>query len=153
MSASYPADRVWERQADVWKRNATTETTWVFEGSQVQLKKTDGSLVLLSKGSIVSFIDWDNGEECIVRITGFGNSGRLYKSHPIGFLYERISTGESGSPGRPVPLGPPGRPVPLGAIVGFNPGSESHTISSFDLNTAKLVSGIVSGPCPVVKSP
>jgi len=135
MSASYPADRVWERQADVWRRNDTTVTTWVSEGSQVQLKKTDGSLVLLSKGSIVSFIDWDNGEECIVRITGFGNSGRVYKSHPIGFLYERISTGKSGP------------------IVGFYPGSESHTISSFDLNTAKLVSGLVSDPCPAVKSP
>ena len=109
------------------KRNNATVSTWHPDEQGIQIKRVDGSLVHVRKGSIVSVVYYKPllAPRIILRVQDFANSGRSYPGHPIGFLYDYWIPTE----GRWKPS--------YDGVVGLYPGSLSHQIFYVDVDSIR----------------
>ena len=129
------------------KRNDATVSTWHADEQGIQIKKVDGTLVHVRKGTITSF-DYYKGldrRQFILRVTDFANSGRRYGGHPIGFLVD-VWENEKWKTAYDA------------VVVGLYPGSQSHQILHVDVDSVRICEDPAGGPsvplyCPPPDSP
>jgi len=123
------------------KRNDSTISTWHADEQGIQIKRVDGSLVHIRKGTIVSVYYYRGLErrQYILRATDFANSGRQYRGHPIGFLVD-VWENEKWK-------------TAYDAVLGLYPGSQSHQIIYVDVDTIRICEDPAGSPSVPLYSP
>ena len=123
------------------KRNDATVSTWHADEQGIQIKRVDGSLVHIRKGTIVSVYYYRGLErrQYILRATDFANSGRQYRGHPIGFLVD-VWENEKWK-------------TAYDAVLGLYPGSQSHQIIYVDVDTIRICEDPAGSPSVPLYSP